>query len=209
MSIRKATLITIFTATAITATAASAENNYYLQLNGGLSYGLAPKKDFGPKKLKTSGLFGFEAGYQISNHLRTSLGLDWRNSYNLAIKTIDGIQDFKWRMNSLAVMANFYYDITTINGFTPYITAGAGVARNKTVGTLYHEDAFKFNGAKNYFAYKLGLGSRYSVSEKVDIDLRYQYANLGNIYTRNVSHDEVYKGKLHAHEAAIGISYKF
>ena len=116
-------------------------------------------------------------------------------------------------------MINLYYDITNLNGFTPYVTLGAGVARNQTSGTQdvtfsgtgqlveTHEIP---KGTKNNFAYKLGLGARYAVNQNIDFDLRYQFVDLGKLKTStNDAFTNAYKGKLRAHELLLGVAYKF
>ena len=206
-------------------TATSELTNFYVQLNGGASLGLAPKKDFGNKKAGTSGLYGIEAGYQFNENFRAGLGIDYRNKYSFT-QTINhpaegedsaATENNSWKIKSLAVMANVYFDIMEANGFTPYVTLGAGIAKNtvngsqnvitngKNVGTSIPK------GTKTNFAYKAGLGTRYSFNQNVALDVRYQFADLGKIKsgTNNEDFSDAHNGKLRAHEFLAGISYNF
>lgn len=193
--------------------------NFYLQLNGGASLGLAPKQDFGSEKAGNSGLYGFEAGYQINESLRVSLGADYRNKYSFTEKEFDGLitANTNWKIKSLAVMANVYFDIIETNGFTPYVTLGAGIAKNTVTGTQTTTSIHNVTPSESVpkgtiynFAYKAGLGTRYNFNQNIAIDIRYQFSNLGKIRTNtNESFPKPDKGKLRAHEFLLGILYKF
>jgi len=222
-----ATMLTGFTAQA-------EDNQFYLQLNGGAALGLAPKGDFGTKKAGNSGLIGVEAGYQFDEHLRTSVSLDYLTNFSFT-ETANEVKssnrkstaDVNYKVKSLLAMVNFYYDIMEAKGFTPYVTVGAGIARNKTTssgtwsavsGNATGNGAINFkNYTKNNFAWKVGLGTRYAVNQNVALDLRYQYADLGKIATGTGTQSlgkksadlNVKKGKLRAHEFLLGVAYTF
>ena len=201
------------------AAATSELTNFYVQLNGGASLGLAPKKDFGNKKAGTSGLYGFEAGYQFNEFFRAGLGVDYRNKYSFTQTGTDGniTASTNWKIKSLAVMANVYFDIMEVNGFTPYVTLGGGIAKNTVSGTQTipqpnqpdKSDSYP-KATKTNFAYKAGLGTRYHFNQNIAIDVRYQFANLGKIKS-GTSEDlpVAQNGKLRAHEFLAGISYRF
>jgi len=216
MTAKTLALTVVIGVSALAATAANAEgNNLYVQLNGGGSYGLTPKSDIGHKVLGKAGLVGFEVGYQINDHFRAGVGVDYRVGYGFKeSETQDTRQDTQGKLKSLAAMANLYYDIVEVNGFTPYITVGAGVAKNIFKGKKDYfglsgpTDDEHYKGAKSSFAYKMGAGVKYSVSKSIDLDVRYQYANLGKIRIVPAT-DPVENGRLRAHEAILGLSYKF
>lgn len=224
MSLSKLTMAALC-ATMLTGFSAKADDNkFYVQLNGGAAFGLAPKDDFGTKKAGTSGLVGLEAGYQITEQFRTSVSLDYLTKFSFSDKSdIDEENektDTKWKIKSLVAMVNVYYDVMELNGFTPYVTLGAGIARNKVNGyqdcttikaNVDHTQGFSVpTGNKTNFAYKVGLGTRYSFDQNIALDVRYQFADLGKIKTAtNARFDEANNGKLRAHEFLVGIAYKF
>lgn len=79
-------------------------------------------------------------------------------------------------ISSLAFLINGYFDFVNDSAFTPYISAGLGYAQI---------DLNDFNvagsGEPDYsqddtvFAYQIGAGIGYAVSEKLTIDLKYRY----------------------------------
>jgi opacity protein-like surface antigen len=199
----------------------AAMNDYYVQLNAGASVSAKAGGDVG-KKMGTSGLYGLEAGTRLNENLRMGLSIDYRPSYLAKTSSSELDSDtgdkyntnIEYKVKSLVAMANVYYDITEINGFTPYMNFGLGVAKNKlkyTSSTVVQDtpgvtnESIKSN--KTNFAYKVGLGTRYSVSQAVDLDLRYQFADLGKFKVN--SSEGLKKGKLRAHEFLVGVAYKF
>lgn len=63
-------------------------------------------------------------------------------------------------------MANGYYDLPQVNGFTPYAMAGAGFA------DVSSEDDYT---DETVFAWQLGAGVNVDVKENVKLDLGYRY----------------------------------
>ncbi|WHA05194.1 outer membrane beta-barrel protein [Candidatus Bandiella numerosa] len=104
---------------------AIAGDGYYVKGEVGVSM---PKK-IAEQKLKKSAIFGIEGGYKMNENFRFGLGVNFANG----MKFKDGaLKDAK--VNSIILETNAYYDIADFNGFTPYLTAGVGVARNKLKG---------------------------------------------------------------------------
>jgi opacity protein-like surface antigen len=222
MSLKKVILAGVLSATALVNVAIAedaAMNDYYVQLNAGASVSAKAGGDVS-KKMGTSGLYGLEAGTRLNENLRMGLSIDYRPSYlakTSSSKTEDGDKhntNIEYKVKSLVAMANVYYDITEINGFTPYMNFGLGVAKNQlkyTSSTVVQDISGVYNESiksnKTNFAYKVGLGTRYSVSQAVDLDLRYQFADLGKFKVN--SSDGLKKGKLRAHEFLVGVAYKF
>ena len=79
-------------------------------------------------------------------------------------------------VSSLAFLINGYFDFVNDSAFTPYLSAGIGYAKI---------DLNDFNSAgsgesdysddDSVFAYQVGLGVGYAVTEKVTIDVKYRY----------------------------------
>ena len=86
------------------------------------------------------------------------------------------------------LFSNLYLDYQTNSRFVPYLTGGAGVS---------------FIDTQTSFAWNLGTGIRYALSENMDLDLSAKYINYGRYdlydYTTN----------LNAIETAFGVSYTF
>lgn len=231
MRLKNIILASILSTTAITAAASENTKDFYAQLNAGVAYGQKPKGDFPQGTLSDSPVYGFAVGYKFYEGFRADLSLDYRsnfeNNYMESGINSHGIpytQEYNIKVKSLVSMINFYYDIAEINAFTPYITTGLGVSRNKTnqasekTFTENYPAVYESYTGKTYtdFAWKVGLGSKYSINQSFDLDLRYQYADLGKFRTGTTSTidgeiEEVSRktGKIKSHEVLVGIAYKF
>ena len=233
MNFKTIILAGVLSSVALVALADETNNkDYYVQLNAGASFGQKPKGDFLKGNLGTSSLYGFAVGYKFHEHFRADLSLDYRPGYKNSYNENKKIEDINFdythniKVKSLVSMVSFYYDIATINNFTPYITSGFGFARNKTnnyVMTANSSESDPANatvyskGTKTDFAWKVGLGSKYAMNRNFDLDLRYQYADLGKFETGGTSsyngeaHESAapLKGKIKSHEVLLGVAYKF
>lgn len=229
MKLKTIILAGILSTTALTALATENTKDYYVQINAGASYGQKPKGDFSEGTLGSSPIYGFAIGYRIDNNFRTDFSVNYRSGYENDYTTseVDGdvhsTTTNNIKVKSLVYMANFYYDIDTMNGFTPYVFTGLGFANNstnnyiqnviinnETITTVYSKKT------TTDFAYKLGLGSKYEINKNFDLDLRYQYANLGKFKTGSsettdgVSENtKALKGNIKSHEILLGLAYKF
>lgn len=126
---------------------------------------------------KSRAALGVTAGYQIMPYARVELGYDhaWRTkgTGNMAMANVIG----QYRIPS-----------TTL---TPYVLAGAGYGFDKYGSTKNHGQVALYNA---------GAGVRISVSQNVDLDLRYR--NVRPIHARNVElKDE--------HVFSFGAEYRF
>ena len=230
----------------ISSLAAADDSKHYIQLNAGRAHGLPPKGDFEKGRMGKSAIYGAEFGYRINDHFRTSLSVDYRNGFsnkysvsdtfsgevkstngNLKSVTIKNNRASKIKASSLAMMANLYYDIITVSLFTPYLTVGVGAAVNKTghrvevIKRIGSYESINTKGTKRNFAYKLGAGTKILLSERFEVDLRYQFSDLGKFQTGR-NHESYVdgelrikarvpkaRGKLRSHEVLVGVAYKF
>lgn len=230
MTFKTIILASVLSTSALTAVASENNKDYYVQLNTGASFGQKPKGDFSKGDLDTSALYGFALGYKFHENFRADWSLDYRpgfeNDYTTS-EVDDGItytntSDIK--VKSLVSMVNFYYDIANVNGFTPYVTTGLGLSQNKTNNYVATTNSPNTNHTSVYskktmteFAWKVGLGTKYEVNQNFDLDLRYQYADLGKFKTGSSDSENggAYKdtkalqGSIKSHEALVGIAYKF
>jgi opacity protein-like surface antigen len=206
---------------------AADEKKYFIQFNTGYAHGASSSGDFSQGNMGNTSLFGIEAGYKLNENFRMSASFDYLPSFSNNSTLTNSIErTANIKVKSYVSMLNLYYDIGQFSGFTPYATIGAGIARNKTglyttdiTGTGY--TAVDASNTTNNFAYKLGLGTKYSISNDFDLDLRYQYSDLGKFstgamessYNNGVFVDSgnsaKQTGKLSAHQILVGVSYKF
>lgn len=222
--------------TAITTMAAAEEmTNFYVQGNLGYAMGVAPGGNFEQNTLGDAGVYGGAIGYRFDEHLRVDFGVEYRDGYSNKFAVDDtttggiGYTDTQLTVvRSLSSMFSIYYDIAEINKVTPYVMLGAGVARNtaNSHSTFTYEDdepnitLSYSNGTHINFAWKVGAGATYSFNKNLNLDLHYQFVDLGKFRTGNIeTTHSVYGtstevapnllGKLQSHEILCGLIYKF
>jgi len=204
--------------TALSSAALAEEKPFYVQLNAGPSFGKLSGGNIDKRNMGTSPLVGIEAGYQFNENFRTSLSLDYLTgfSWTESYPAEPGLaaENMKFKTKSLVGMVNAYYDIMEIKGFTPYVTAGIGLAQNKTthnqnVTGPNGSGSFQTKGTKTNFAYKAGFGTKYSLTESVSLDVRYQYAYLGKIKTNGNADVGASNAKMRTQQILAGVSFKF
>lgn len=244
MRIKSFILAAALSTTALSAFAVEEFSNdktrdYYIQFNTGYAHGMKPGENFTGSSMGNSALFGLEAGYRFDEHIRASLSFDYMPSFDnkststayvtLPVSVLTTTTQNKIKVRSYVTMANLYYDIDQFDKFTPYLTIGAGIAINKagqytqnsadSLGNSYLTTTNAAN--KTNFAYKLGFGTRYALTNAFDLDFRYQYQDLGKfragtatttngangvVTTGSVSTQQ---GKLRSQEILVGVAYKF
>lgn len=207
------------------------ESYYYMQLNGGLAYGLTGAGMFGNKNAGNTGMYGVEAGYKFDDYTRASISADYmpNHSFNSAAEGTSGLiggqpyaisSNNNFKVNAWLFMLNGYYDIKNSSSFTPYFTLGAGVSRNKAQSTytstgslngvsVYNSSSNLAQGTKDNFAYKFGAGVRYNVHKNIDLDLRYQFIDMGNFTTASGASIAAQTVKIKTQELLLGVAYKF
>lgn len=219
---------------------ANAQENkgFYLQGNLGYAMGVAPGGNFSKNTLGDAGVYGGAIGYRFDEHLRVDFGVDYRDGYSnqysvdetvlIGSKEIDYTDTQLTVVRSLSTMFSFYYDIAEINKITPYVMLGAGVARNtanshstfKTLDNKPNTSLSFSDGTHINFAWKMGAGAAYSINKNFNIDLHYQFVDLGKFRTGNIEtthgiNRDIKKvgpnleGKLQSHEILCGLVYKF
>ena len=106
----------------------------------------------------------------------------------------------KSKIESKGLFANVYYDITTINGFTPFVGAGIGYSwlENKQ-GT--ERESFTFKDKD--WGYNVGAGVAYAVNENTAVTLAYRFEDLGTLS------DEGSKTKFEGYKLSLGLRYTF
>jgi opacity protein-like surface antigen len=214
----------------------------YVQLNGGPAFNISGAGMFGNKNAGNTGVYGIEAGYKFDDYTRASISVDYMPNYSFDASASENESGYlsggtpyvvtsnnNFKVNSWLVMLNGYYDIKNSSDFTPYFTIGAGIARNKakstySASTSVRGGAFETDSAdlgeesKDNFAYKIGAGARYAINKSFDLDLRYQFVDMGKFTTAAGSYN--YGGtiiipvpeqtiKLKSQQILLGIAYKF
>ena len=211
---------------------------YYITAKGGISKSMdtgvtdiinADPTDFflEDNDLGTGWAGGLSVGKYLTNKFRMELEFTRRGGLEYNALSSDPSNFFyeKAHISSNALFVNGLYDFQPFSvkssSITPYIGGGIGIARNKMgmqkeIGGA-SGDVFETwdSNSISSFAYKLSVGTLVSFTEKVSLDLNYQYVNLGDfkgrvdsnsgyIYTRGI-----HGGEIKTQELMVGLQYKF
>ncbi|WP_158499271.1 outer membrane protein [endosymbiont of Acanthamoeba sp. UWC8] len=204
---------------------ASAEANPYVRLDLG---GALPTKlkgdDYGSKKPSNSLAFGLGAGYKFDENFRLDLNYlranNFKFSHDLTIDNVTSAVSQKFHSN--IAMLNAYFDVGNYSGFTPYLTAGIGIAHNVAKD---YEVAIKNTNSKslqkghkkNNFAWNIGAGASFQLVENTYIDLGYKFYHLGKATTSSTysanggasTESTPISTSLRAHAVTVGLRYTF
>lgn len=137
-----------------------------------------------------------EAGVSLEAEYETGLALDLALGYRFGAARVEGeiayqkndIDDFTFAgislkgagavfsadVNVTSFLLNGYYDFQNSSAFTPYVTAGIGLA---SVDASINLPTVPYNASDSdtVFAYQLGAGCEYAINQTVSLDARYRY----------------------------------
>ena len=190
-------------------------------------YGLTYMKDV--KYQQSNGLFG-NIGNKWDSSFGGSLavGYDFSKKLNVPIRTeleyaaftkaeAEGT-DQPWRdkykqsNNIQTLLVNLYYDINTGTKFTPYVGAGMGAGFIRTKGNADWATGIGSKTVTN-FAWNIGLGLGYQITNNIALDMGYRFADLGKVQT-NWNNDYAYPWRLeikriYQHQFSMGARFTF
>jgi OOP family OmpA-OmpF porin len=119
---------------------------------------------------------GIALGYGFSDNIRIEGELAYqKNDIDKYTEPGDS-SNASGDTSSLALLLNGYYDFANSSAFTPFISVGIGAAKVE-VNDFNVEGSGEPSDSEDdtVFAYQVGLGVGYAVSEKTSIDLKYRY----------------------------------
>ncbi|MFG1378661.1 outer membrane protein [Xanthobacter autotrophicus] len=133
-------------------------------------------------------------GYRFLPFLRGEVSLDY---LDLGSARSGGAE---LSANATVALASLYWDVVTLAGFTPYLSAGAGFS----ITTLDMAPA-AFGPAVNdwQFAWSAGAGVSYGLSSDLSLDLSYRYLDLGSPSSAGV----LAVSDMVAHQVRFGVRY--
>lgn len=207
MSMKKLALVVALTTTALTASADDSKN-FFGKLNLGYSFGTSPGGNV--KSTGKSYLAGVEFGGRVNEVIRLGVEFDALPKFSAKVNWPAGYSASNTKVTTYRGFFNVYADLGNFNGVQPYVTAGIGMAKNKTKSTSVTTPTGVITASsqsKTNAAFKGGLGVAYSINEDVDVSLHYQYVDMGKFQT--TVNGKTYSARLKANEAVIGIAYKF
>lgn len=109
-----------------------------------------------------------EVGYQKNDFDTTEISAF---NFNLAELETDG------DVNIVSFLANAYYDFPTGSRFTPFISAGLGVAQVEVNDLFFPRIPGGVTATEDdtVFAWQVGAGVSYAISSMLDLELKYRY----------------------------------
>ncbi len=142
---------------------------------------------------------------------------------------LDGALDMNSAINVQTLMLNIYYDFHNSTRFTPYITAGAGLAFIDSSFSISADEEVAAIGQSidvgvglskftTNFAWQIGGGVSVALSPHASLDLGYRFLSLGNMDYKILSifdaaNDTDVSLKVAginvAHEVSLGFRYTF
>jgi opacity protein-like surface antigen len=136
-------------------------------------------------------------GYGLSDKFRVEGEIGYqKNDFNKGTNS-EGTEDLSdFDVSSTSFLVNGYYDFANKSSFTPFLTAGAGVANVEVSG-------FGADVDDTVFAYQLGAGVGYAVTTNTNLDLKYRY-----FATEDVEHAGA-EAEYASHNIYLGLRYNF
>lgn len=144
---------------------------------------------------KGSAVLGLAWGYdfkvKLSLPIRAELEYAYLGSGSKTHKDIDegDLQLTKMTLGGSTLFANTYFDFHNKSAFTPYVSVGLGTSFLQAKGKVSYPDddgdaggSFK-KKTSSKFAWNLGVGAAWKVTDNIALDLGYRYANLGKART--------------------------
>jgi len=180
---KKNLLITFFCVLAFffSAPVCSAEGLY---VSGNLGFAMASDSDLTDStapgitvntEFDTGLAFGAALGYNFSR-FRVEGEISYQKNDVDKIEAQGVFLDATGNARALSFLINGYYDFKNRSAFTPYISAGLGFAQVEF--NDLDISGLGFSGSSDedtVFAYQIGIGVGYAVTEKVTIDVKYRY----------------------------------
>ncbi|MCJ8150595.1 outer membrane protein [Shinella sedimenti] len=193
---------------------------HYFQGSNGLD------RDFDTAKLKSGFIIGGGVGYQITDHFRTDLTLDYMFKSKFRGSTSGDCGGFpctssdESSLTALTLLANAYVDIGKYGVFTPYVGGGIGgsyVKWNKLRNTICDGpgpgcDTTEHGGKKSWrFTYALMAGTAIDLTcnLKADVGYRFRHVTKGDMFGYVANGGPGYDKGFYSHEARAGLRYSF
>jgi OmpA-OmpF porin, OOP family len=190
---------------------------YYIRLDAG--YGVARDakatgapvtgrlNDVGQSPIVAAGV-----GYRFNRHFRMDLTTGYAGGYELDDRDGAG-NGWKADIDAWSTFVNLYAEYP-VGEWSPYLTAGAGMSRNRT-GTLTRSPTPLTIPGKTTteFAWQAGAGVGYSLSPNWSLDFGYRYVDAGEFRSGETASDgstgNTVRGDLRSHVALLGVRYSF
>jgi opacity protein-like surface antigen len=212
---------------------ASSKKNFYVTVPFGYDFLTNKKNNVGASPsatLKNTPFVGLGAGYDFGG-IRAELSFNYRNKMNAVIDSVrTGTAAYgkysEMKIKAYSLMLDLYKDFDIGSDFTPYVTAGLGCTRFKTGDYTFTRYGSRTNlpirgssttesgKSSNSFAWRVGFGMNYKLTDAMDFGLGYAYNYLGKItridpYGIQKGDGSSNKLKFASNEIVANIKFKF
>lgn len=166
-----------------------------------------------------------------------AIGYDFYKKFQVPVRTeveytafsqVEGKKSYdgfvaKQKLQPQILFVNAYYDFHNSTAFTPYAGAGLGMAIIDDKGHAAYDDAggrdsgsTKSKNSTN-FAWNVGVGVVYDITDYFSLDLNYRFAGLGSAKTKTAEFTDGYDsltvhGKtndIFMHQVMLGLRFSF
>ena len=161
---------------------------------------------YGSLDYHTGRVLGFAAGAQMGS-IRAELEYSHQKNEINECKYTDGSKEdmISSALTVQKLMVNGYYDFKNSSNFTPYLMAGAGLAREKFNSGNWDERL-----SETLPALQAGAGLSYAITENISIDTEYRYlVTVGNIDGQPWDNGQDRLGGASGHILQMGARYTF
>lgn len=234
---RLLTALSVFISTSFLSSTAYADDgwlqSFYLRADAGYSSSIdndgdlidiANGRDILEMASENGARYQVGIGFQHNEYLRYDLTVSYRDdlmhlgTYRDNLNGVTAINGGLSTSN-LTTMLNAYINPMELaeihtGRFSPYLQAGVGWARNETGNAVIDGNTLK-GATNNDFAWQVGAGLGYAITDNWKIDLSYRFLDMGQAKSsKDVvgSPQKLLRGArfdLQAHEVLIGLRYQF
>ncbi|MCE0722714.1 outer membrane protein [Legionella resiliens] len=123
--------------------------------------------------------YSLGVGYRFNPFFRTDFRVQGLPDIHFSV-TDDGNETAHGRINTYTYMINGYLSYPLNQRVEPYLGGGVGAATSKT-NTIFWPLAVQheFGRTITRFAWQVGAGSLFRVTEHLDVDINYSYLTIG------------------------------
>ena len=166
------------------------EDKFYIGISGGISLPLKDRFKITEKEpltniaktvtsgIKKSYLATFSAGYKIAKGSAIEFAIDIKPKFDMHVVLFDDLGSSKTKARANVYMINFVHDLLTLQNFTPYFSAGIGLADIKLKQTAINDKQYTnltifkiFKTHSKALAFQAGLGVTYPISQTIALDV--------------------------------------
>jgi opacity protein-like surface antigen len=120
-------------------------------------------------------------GYRMDNiRFEAEIGYQENDVDNVDFRGRD--VEFSGDANVLSLLANGYYDFVNSSAWTPFVTAGLGMAQVEISDLNFAGSGLRSASEDDsVFAWQIGAGVSYAISDMLDLEMKYRYLMVSDL----------------------------